>query len=408
MNGNSSVRRAGHGTVRGSLGRLGLVLLLMGAAMMTDVPGVRAAGNTWTGASSMAAAREQHTATLLNNGTILVAGGQSAGTLLSSAELYTPSTNTWSAAASMNIARSGHTATLLSSGKVLVVGGPTADVYNPTTNTWTATSGAPAYAPGGRFTATLLGNGKVLVAGGGPSLSTTNMAQLYDPVTDAWAQTGSMNRLRMNHVAALLPNGKVLVAGGYSYNFLGRENTAELYDPSTGTWSLVPGVTYGPTYATLTVLGSGQALLAGGESCVPPASVTVEPNSVVPGGAGICPVSEPVPLTEIYDPTANTWTPTAPMGTARSRFGASLLGDGRVLVEGGQTLGSVTGPSVASSAEAYTPVAVAGTAGTWGVAASMANARRAHAATVENGKVLVTGGAGSSGSDQGSVESYTP
>jgi hypothetical protein len=65
----------------------------------------------------MAGARLQHTATLLPNGKVLVAGGQNvSGNYLSGAELYDPAAGTWTVTGSMSTARASHTATLLSSG----------------------------------------------------------------------------------------------------------------------------------------------------------------------------------------------------------------------------------------------------------------------------------------------------
>jgi N-acetylneuraminic acid mutarotase len=131
-----------------------------------------------------------------------------------------------------------HTATLLQNGQVLVAGGDsfgTAELYNPATGTWTVT-GSMNIARAG-YTATLLGNGKVLAAGGSygvyPVDHTLRSAELYDRATGAWTMTGSMNTSREFHTATLLPNGQVLVAGGESGS--GRTFTlvtsAELYTP---------------------------------------------------------------------------------------------------------------------------------------------------------------------------------
>ena len=127
---------------------------------------------SWVPTGSLGTARSRHTATLLPNGKVLVAGGNNGGAALSSAELYDPATGTWTATGSLGTARDRHTATLLPSGKVLVAGGfneldgflSSAELYDPASGTWTATGNlgtARAY-----HTATLLPNGKVLVAGG--------------------------------------------------------------------------------------------------------------------------------------------------------------------------------------------------------------------------------------------------
>jgi N-acetylneuraminic acid mutarotase len=100
---------------------------------------------TWTTTSSMNTGRTWHTATLLLNGEVLVAGGYSynnntgVSSIVSSADLYNPKTGTWSATGTMSTTRNIHTATLLPSGKVLVAGGEnnsfvplnSCDLYTP-------------------------------------------------------------------------------------------------------------------------------------------------------------------------------------------------------------------------------------------------------------------------------------
>jgi hypothetical protein len=151
----------------------------------------------------MIEARAHHTATLLRDGRVLVAGGSSVGFiipegvephLLASAELYDPGSGSWTPTGSMIEVRNGHTATLLPDGRVLVAGG---------------------YSVGGV---------------GGPVAS----AELYDPSTGSWTPTGSMMRARAGHTATLLPDGRVLVAGG-SGGDSGTVASAELYDPGSGT-----------------------------------------------------------------------------------------------------------------------------------------------------------------------------
>jgi Galactose oxidase, central domain len=141
----------------------------------------------WIGTGDLTTARYRHTATLLENGQVLVAGGLG----LASTELYDPATGVWTPTGSMNKARQYHTATLLT-------------------------------------------NGQVLVAGGGSGGSST--AELYDPATGMWTRTGSMTPAREFHTATLLPNGKVLVAGGLDPLFH-AVGTAGLYDPATGMWT---------------------------------------------------------------------------------------------------------------------------------------------------------------------------
>jgi len=117
--------------------------------LLSVAPLVRStqAAGTWTATGSLNAVREGQTATLLANGTVLVAGGvDSHFSPLASAELYNPASGTWSATGSMSTVREAHTATLLASGKVLVAAGDnatgllaTAELYDPASGTWSAT-----------------------------------------------------------------------------------------------------------------------------------------------------------------------------------------------------------------------------------------------------------------------------
>jgi hypothetical protein len=190
---------------------------------------------TWTNTSEMSSVRQWHTATLLPNGKVLVAGGYD-GDAHSLAELYDPTTGTWTNTGAMTISRYLHRATLLSNGKVLVAGGldssfhPTnsAELYDSTTGTWTNT--APLNAARAYHTATLLPNGKVLVAGGA-----TNITEIYDPAIETWTVTGAMITNRSYLTATLLTNGNVLVTGGspdFGFSVL---SSAELYDSSNMT-----------------------------------------------------------------------------------------------------------------------------------------------------------------------------
>lgn len=217
--------------------------------------------------------RAFHTATLLPSGKVLAAGGvtgpygQTVG--LASAEIYDPISGNWSAVASMKTGRSGHTATLLPNGKVLIAGGDNAaglvsdeEIFDPVSDSWTITG--PLNTPRTDHTATLLPNGKVLVAGGADyNGNVYAVAELYDPSIGTWTMTGSMNAAREFHTAALLPNGKVLVFGGV--NGQPRSlSTCELYDPVSGTWTVAGSLSTNVNYHTATLLANGQMLVAGG------------------------------------------------------------------------------------------------------------------------------------------------
>jgi hypothetical protein len=271
----------------------------------------------------MSTTRGSHTATLLTNGKVLVAGGYidfSFPDYLSSAELYDPNTGVWTNTGSLATARAGHTATLLTNGKVLVAGGTfingpftnftlaSVELYDPANGAWTATSSMSTGRTG--HTATLLPNGNVLVAGGSAiSGAVFSSAELYNPITGKWTLTGSLNAARESHSATLLPNGKVLVAGGGPNPPI---SSAELYNPASGTWATTGSMSTGRVAQTATLLPNGKALVASGDA----------------GGNTV----------ELYDPAAGVRTNTGPLTVARGGQTATLLPNGKVLVAGGNFL----------------------------------------------------------------------
>jgi hypothetical protein len=357
---------------------------ISGSATLT----VRSAGFVLTG--SLNTARYGHTATLLNNGMVLIAGGESASGYLASAELYNPATGTFTATGSMNTARVLHTATLLNNGTVLIVGGgnssnaylASAELYNPATGTFTYT--AESLNPG-RYghTATLLNDGTVLIAGGAASCSSpgtcaTDSAEIYDPATGNFSYTGNLNAARWAHTATLLDNGMVLIAGGTIGNgpYL---SSAELYDPTAGTFSYTGSLNTNTEQATATLLESGIALIAGGEiGC---------------NGFETCPTA----IGEEYNATEGTFANTGSLNTARYDHTSTLLIDGEVLITGG-----ASSSGALASAELFSS-----TAGTFSLTGSMNAARGEHTATLlDSGMVLIVGGYGSSGAALASAELY--
>jgi hypothetical protein len=133
----------------------------------------------------------------------------------------------------MVTAREYHTATLLANGKVLIAGGEdnsvnilnTAELYDPAANAFTAVSSTMSFARESA-TATLLPNGKVLIAGGLGEGGDVSAAEIYDPVANSFSVGPTMVYPRDSASAILLPNGKVLIAGGFSDGAV--QSTAEL------------------------------------------------------------------------------------------------------------------------------------------------------------------------------------
>jgi hypothetical protein len=210
----------------------------------------------------MNASRYDHTATLLADGRVLVAGGPQLFRNTDdppTAELYDPATGTWTPTGQLNQGRYQHTATRLTDGNVLVTGGTcpigfcrggpepsgetkvSSELYHPATGTWTSCPGVVGLpdCPGwllrdrAAHSATLLLDGQVLAVGGADNNETRNSAELYDPFTFSWTPTSTLTDNRYGHGAALLPDGRVLVAGGRGPDFQNFLASAELYDPAT-------------------------------------------------------------------------------------------------------------------------------------------------------------------------------
>jgi galactose oxidase-like protein len=193
-----------------------------------------------------------HTATLLQNGKVLLAGGVSEDFgYFSVAELFDPSTDTFTATGNMTVARAGHSATLLPDGTVLIAGGmpfngTSAEVYNPATGTFCSTGSMTT--PRSGHTATLLPDGTVLLAGGQPFDGSTS-AEVYNPATGMFSSTGNMTTPRFWQAATLVPDGTVLMTGGEIANGVALAS-AELYTPL----SLVPV----PVPVLLSLAGDGK------------------------------------------------------------------------------------------------------------------------------------------------------
>jgi hypothetical protein len=318
----------------------------------------------------MSTSRFAHTATLLNNGKVLVAGGTDAnGGTLATAELYDPTNGSFTLTGNMGAGRAHFVATLLPSGKVVVTGGldpagnplATAEIYDPTTGTFSPTSGNMQFVHASH-TATLLNTGKVLVAGWGNAT-----AELFDPGTETFAQTGSMATARVSHTATLLSSGKVLLTGGVQGTgaTLKVLAEAELYDPTSGSFSPTLGIlATARQWHTASLLPGGKVLVTGGLDSMGKAIITAE----------------------VFDPANQSFTTTGSMGTARAFHTATVLKDGTVLVTGGDD-----GTSAQSTAELYNPAT-----GAFSQTGGMASARQSHTATLLNdGTVLVTGGTNS-------------
>ncbi len=253
-------------------------------------------------------------ATLLNNGTVLLTGTGA------SAEIYDPSTNSSTLTGSMSVARSQHTATLLQDGTVLVVGGQlngtrqaSAETYDPATGTFTVTAG-PMSVGRDSHAATRMNDGRVLITGGNINVGITTQAvasaEIYDPVSRTFTAAPDMTSTRQFHNSVLLQSGRVLVASGYIGGSSSR--TAELYDPATNTFTATAGsMSMARGFSAATMLTDGRVLITGGQN------------------------GPPRNTAEIYDPVTDNFSTVGTMLTTRYQHSATRLADGSVLVAGG-------------------------------------------------------------------------
>lgn len=371
----------------GSFARLSCLALAC-LLIAVFVAGCAAANGTFSPTGSMITARGNHTATVLPDGRVLIAGGLDRHKEpIASAELYDPKTGTFSATASMASARAYHSATLLANCRALIAGGrdgsaslASAELYDPKTGTFTPTGSMSTGLA--NHTATLLSDGRILLAGGfDGSTSWLASAELYDPANGSFHRPGSMTTGRNGDTATLLSDGRVLVTGGaQGPTPVGPKPlispapaSAELYDPATGTFRSTGSMSIARGSHTATLLADGRVLIAGG------------PNASA----------------EIYDPKSGAFSPAGSMTTARGGQTATTLSDGLILMAGGSQ-GPSGPPTPIVSAELYDP-----RSGGFGSTTSMSVARANHTATLlPDGRVLIAGGEDASVSTLDSAELF--
>ena len=343
----------------------------------------------------MQQARKFHTAELLQDGRVLVVGGQDRKLMpLASAELYDPETAKWSLTGSMTVPRRDHATALLPDGRVLAMGGldddrkvlSSAEIYDPQTGGWSPVANMAVARRG--HEALLLADGKVLVFGGRQiavrllESDSLQMVETFDPASGEWSNAADMVVGHIGLEAVVLEDGRVLVTGGMttagaetssaiqsdssgddagSTGRSPRTSGPEMYDPVAGKWS--QSVFARATMShTLTLLEDGLAVQVGGFGGIAAAGV---------------------PGMEMFDPRSDKWETGPPMTEGRMFHTATLLEDGKLLVIGGTGVeGNLR------SAEVFDPAAKA-----WSPAGRTSVPRSGHTATLlQDGTVLVAGG----------------
>src|SRR5436190_1283119 len=243
---------------------LGLVVLTM-QALAAGSPAMEVPSETWAPTGNMAQARSGASAALLQDGSVLIAGGANGDVSLASAELF--KNGSFSATGSMLLARSNAAAVALKDGRVLITGGSTAsgptsetEIYDPATGSWTIGNSMAASRWG--HTATLLADGRVLIAGGQGSGAPGTTLEIFDAATGSFSLAGVLTTARSSHATALLPDNRVLIAGGYDGSQVLK--STEIFDPVSGSVSSGPDLSTQRAAHSATTLLNGGVLIAGG------------------------------------------------------------------------------------------------------------------------------------------------
>lgn len=361
---------------------------------------------TWEAAPALSAIRGTATATVLDDGTVVVAGGGVGQIPVPATELFSAADPQWQPSGDLNVARRGHSAALLDDGRILVSGGiaegellPSAEIYDPGSGEWSLV--APMAQARLGHTLTALGNGRVLATGGtavdaaggtaaGQTVRPTEAAEVFDPATGTWTATSEpMSSARFEHTATLLGDGRVLLVGGQGAaveGISGPLQTTELYDPAIDAFVRSTDLSEPRANHTATLLDNGGVLITGGTG----------------GPAG----DRSLATAELFDAGAARWDQVAPMTNARTGHTATLLADGRVLVAAGETIGR-SRRSIDSS-EVFNPDEQS-----WRSGGTLPCPRSEQAAALlSDGSVIVVAGdasfPGQAPNAQGCVDRYRP
>ena len=378
--------------------------ILVAAGVLLSASSLQVPSGTWIAVGPMNSAHSGASAVLLQDGRILVAGGNDTNGPSTTAEFF-GANGSFSMATPMNVARSGHVAVVLQDGRVLVAGGTisggastnSAEIYDPVANSWTNVVGGMVEARAGAMSA-VLQDGRVLIAGGQNGTAISSTIEIFDPSLGAFTPAGMMASPRTRHAMTVLTDGRVLIVGGN--NGTAPVDSTDIFDPVAGVVSAGPSLSVARFGHSATTLLNGQVVVIGGNN----GNTNATQMDVTPA--------------EVVDFTAPTpaFTPLAiNLATPREGHQAFLLpNNNNVLIVGGTSAGA----SIAS-AELFT--AQESPQGVWtfgfGSTGSMATARRnatgapnqvstPSSVTQRNGVLLVAGGNDANGNPLNSAEAY--
>jgi N-acetylneuraminic acid mutarotase len=340
---------------------------------------------------------------VLPDGSLLLAGGVEYAQSVSSAttQIFNVATNRWETVGSLNVARCCGGSYVFADGRVMVYGGlqgwfgspqqmlTSAEIYDPNVLSWTLSTNSMVQSRWLPTSVSLGTSGKLLIFGGTTEPwgngEVLQSAEVFDPTTETWSATGSMQATQVGPFAALLPtNGKVLAAGGNGWSSLAVPiATSELYDPTSGTWSLTGSMLIARSFASSIVLpGTGQVLIADGWPYVS--------NSIT---------SE----AELYDPTSGTWATTGSLIPARYNYSLEPGASSGTAVAFGGSTSNVDQPfQPTASTQVYEEVT-----GTWMSVGNMTIPRwQAAVVALPDGRIVALGGTDANGNVLGSAEVY--
>ncbi|MBW3577862.1 MAG: hypothetical protein KY462_09015 [Actinobacteria bacterium] len=282
--------RRGHRTVLLDDGRLLAAGGISAEGLLASTELWDPATGSWEPTAGMRHPRLGHTATVLNDGMVLVTGGTGDSGAASgggqtvrptaTAEVYDPASETWTPIGDMLVPRFEHTATLLPDGRVLIAGGlgvegdevgpvASAELYDPNTRTFSRT-GRMAQ-PRTDHAAVPLDDGRVLVAAGDAGTSAIASAEVFEPARGAFSETATLRQARRGHTATVLGDGTVLVVGGEFFNQGTRTSlaSAERYDPGEQAWVSAGEMNCPRSEHGAALLPDGSVLAAAGDATFP-------------------------------------------------------------------------------------------------------------------------------------------